>query len=480
MYIGPLLATIVAASLRLIDQTYSKTFLPTGSPLVFQASSDQLYQCTYTASYSLLTWVKISRLPSSPLIFLSLRNGVLPVLQVTKGVDGSYTATAAVDYCGGTVSVSLPGSAPPEWSHVAVIVCAAGTLRLAVTPWQGATATATTASAQGFLVFDPGFAELWLGGLTGSVLDGQLLDTQFFCGVCTTLSEVSAAILVSTGCNSKCVGGCTGPGDKSCNDYLQLSDEKTPLTMAANSFLSYKVGDSLLQDRTIAAASYSYTGWYYETENVRGWRNLVRFQTITGNYGVYGQRAAALFRNSSPYLHSRFDGSTAPNWGVADQPLPPGYFNGWTFYSFSVCNGAVTACYALHSTVTLACKSGSPTGGTATWGNTPNSAIFIGDSYYGGGIQGKIADSRFYFTACKSQAELQSLFDQRKAELVLNCISGGPLDCSTCASGFYLSAGLCPSCNSCCSSCSGPGPSACLSCSPACVQTAPTTCVSKT
>lgn len=171
MYVAVLLLTITSASIRLIDQTYSKPFTSTGTPLQFPADSNQLYQCTYVSSYSLFTWVKISRIPSTPLIFLSLRNGGLPLLQVTKGVDSSYTASAAIDTCGGTVAVSLPGDTPPEWSHVAVIVCATGTLTLAITRWQGTTATAVTSSYKGFIPFDPGFSVLWLGGLTGNVLE---------------------------------------------------------------------------------------------------------------------------------------------------------------------------------------------------------------------------------------------------------------------------------------------------------------------
>jgi hypothetical protein len=62
---------------------------------------------------------------------------------------------------------------------------------------------------------------------------------------------------------------------------------------------------------------------------------------------------------------------------------------------------------------------------------------------------------------------------------VSNCIAGGPFDCSTCSSGFYLSGGQCQGCNSCCSSCSGPGPNACNACDSACVLIAANTCVSK-
>ena len=154
------------------------------------------------------------------------------------------------------------------------------------------------------------------------------------------------------------------------------------------------------------------------------------------------------------------------------------YKDQWVFVASSASNNLITICFALYTDVSLTCATIAPLSPIITWG-TVGGQIYFGDLFLGS-IVGKETDCRYYSTSL-SQAELTTLFTQRKAVCIPHCLTCSDIvTCTQCVSGWYLSgSNTCISCNPCCGACTGAGDTACTSCAPLCVSTGPNTCTSK-
>ena len=147
-----------------------------------------------------------------------------------------------------------------------------------MTQWQGSTASYSIAVTT-VPSLDPGHTTL------GTNFVGQVLD----CRLATSyLSLPYIGLLVSSAtCHSQCPGNYSGPGDRACNSYIQLTDETLPLFMSGN-YLRWTRDDPHLQGHVFTSTVYSFTGWYYQT-SYPTWVNFFRSRNINGNYGTSGQ-----------------------------------------------------------------------------------------------------------------------------------------------------------------------------------------------
>lgn len=284
--------------LSLTRKLYSVEFTASSSPLVLTSADDMLYQIAYDESYGLLLWVRWGVPPSASSRVVQITNGAQLLLSITQGSDGRWTSTS------GLVTIFSPALSTSVWTHVSVSVCfATGVFALYVTQWQGSTAS-YSALATTFQSLDPGHTAITLG--TSFV--GQILDCMLAIS-CLSLSDISVIVSSAT-CHSQCPGNCFGPGDRSCNTYIQLTDETLPLTMTGN-YLMWTRDDPHFQGRSFTSTVYSFSGWYYQT-SYPTWVNFFRSRNIPGNYGTPGQRIMALFQKSNPFMDINVEFTTYP------------------------------------------------------------------------------------------------------------------------------------------------------------------------
>lgn len=457
--------TLALSWLTITKQRFSVEFSATSAPLVLTAYADELFQLSYDSSYGLVLWVKWGLPPSATSTVAQLSNGVQMLLSVTQRTDGRWTASTTSS--SGVETITSPVLSLIAWTHIGVSVCSVtGLLSLYVTEWQGLTAFSSVSAS--FLSLDPRQTTLTLGsGVVGQVLDCRMSIS------CLTPSDISA-IVTSTTCHDQCPGNCFGPGDRSCNDYIQLIDELVPWTVTSN-YYTWTRDDPHLQGHSFGSYFYSFTGWFYQTSISGSWNNLFRSQSLPGDMGVVGQRLFTIFQQSSNYLHITADFSSIVN-DITNVNYPvsanqPNILNNWMFVGASLSPTLRSVCYAFSPTdVNTHCTTfPTPSTNNLMWGTTATSALFIGDPYFNG-IIGKIADGRYYFGTNLLITDMDARYQARKVGLGTGCASmTSPFECSSCTSGYFLdSASQCKLCNACCLACTGAGNMSCSGCAPPC------------
>lgn len=114
------------------NRLYSVEFSATSSPLVISAADDALYELSYDTSYALVLWVKWGLVPTAASIVAQISNGAQPILAVTQGTNGKWTAAAASSSGLATAISSIYSTT--VWTHIGVSVCSVtGQLTLYVT-----------------------------------------------------------------------------------------------------------------------------------------------------------------------------------------------------------------------------------------------------------------------------------------------------------------------------------------------------------
>ena len=155
-----------------------------------------------------------------------------------------------------------------------------------------------------------------------------------------------------------------------------------------------------------------------------------------------------------------------------------GFLNKWVYTSISAYSGGMAMCFAIWPSPITCNTYPIASGNHLQWGTTNLASIFVSDFYYPS-ITGKAVDQRFYFDSGLVAADMTAKYEARKlycGENALTCLS--PFGVASCGAGFYPDLNeQCQSCNSCCSSCTGPGNSACLLCTSECHATAAGTCI---
>lgn len=290
-----MLVSVVDGLLQVISGKYSSEFNSASSALTFASNSDELYRLETSETYSVLTWVKFQIQPTTSLPYVFLKASGAAILTLSKGIDGSLKAQA-VTLSGGTVTASLIGPVAPQWTHVAAFVCST-TLTLVVTPWQGTTISTVQTSAETFKSYDSATSALILGGTPGSMMivksiQGQLLDTKFDT-VCVTLGDI-AAIVGSAVCHSQCATGCSGPGDKSCNEYIQLMEEAKPKSVNRD-IISWTSSDPHLQGKSLVSSDYAFTGWYFLSTSTVYTASMFRLENVYASCCATGNRVMVIF-----------------------------------------------------------------------------------------------------------------------------------------------------------------------------------------
>ena len=247
-----------------------------------------------------------------------------------------------------------------------------------------------------------------------------------------------------------------------------------PWPMTGNYFRWYK-DDPHLQGHTFNYYSYSFTGWFYRTSNSETWETLFRSQNVPGNLGTVGQRIIAIFLNGLNYLNFAADYAANPNHFNNHQYSGISQLNKWRFVGASLSPTLKSFCFAFSpAMVNTQCITFlPPSNQNQMWGTQATSALFIGDSSWGG-ITGKVADVRYYFSTALSVTDMEVLYQAKRSSIGVGCVAMlSPFECSSCQSGYYLAAGQCQQCHACCSACAGPGNTACIgACVSPCVSTA--------
>jgi len=158
----------LASLLQVVSEKYSREFDSTSTALIFVSTGDLLYRLEASETYSVLTWVKFQVQPGTSLSFLRLETGGVPILTLSKETNGSLKAQA-VTLSGLVITATLAGPVTPQWTHVVALVCS-NSLTLAVTLWQGASASTVQTSAENFQAYNPASSSLVLGGTIGNML----------------------------------------------------------------------------------------------------------------------------------------------------------------------------------------------------------------------------------------------------------------------------------------------------------------------
>lgn len=447
-FLCPLLAL---ALLQVTNPLYSVEFSASSSSLAFSASSDVLYQLSYENSYSLVLWVKLEEVPTASTVVAQLTSPGQSLLQISQGTDGVWKASA------GQIILSSSVYSVSVWTHVAVSMCSAlSLLSLYVTQWQGITSLFTI-SASTSMDYDPILSSLQLGA--GMI--GQLLDCRIGT-ICLDMAEVTS-IVSSASCHPQCQSGCFGPGDKACDDFIQLTDQVTPQLMTGN-YLQWTRDDPHLQHRSFTSTSYSFTGWYHQTASSVS-RSFFRSANIPGDSSTSGQRILGIFETEASVLTLAADLNSITNW--YEKVELPSMLDYWMYVGVGMTPTTLNLCYFRLPSLSETCEIYARPGNALQWGTSAASTIAIGDVYYGG-ILGQIADQRYYFNSGLSTTALVDIFNLRRTQCGLGCnICASPFQCSTCGLGYYLDGFTqCQPCNSCCLSCSAAG--GCDSCAPEC------------
>jgi len=251
-----------AVLLQLISQHYSLEF--SGNTHLFASSDSLLYAAVFNRSFSVLLWVKVQIQPTaSSMVFLSIEKSGSVGLSIRKETNGDFVVFAK-SACLGIVSTTHAGPTAPEWVHLGVIVDSRGpTLTLGVTVWDNfSTSFVSTPNTETFEAYDPADTTITLGNalFTVSRTQGQMLDLVF-ADYPLSRNFVSFRAL-DTPCHDQCPGNCSGPGDKSCSKYIQLTEEVTPSTTTTH---CWNKSDPHLQGLTSSSTKYSFTGWYFIT-----------------------------------------------------------------------------------------------------------------------------------------------------------------------------------------------------------------------
>jgi len=455
--------------MHITKERFAVEFSSLSTPLTFSSTDDVLFQVSYQSSYSVMLWVRWGVTPSPSSVVAELSSQGQSLITVTKASDGKWTASAAG--LNGLVTVTSSVYAMTVWTHVMVSACSVTSeLSLFVTQWQGATSSYST-SATAFNALSPESTTLTLGsGFIGLVLDCRLATS------CLTQTDVTSVTL-SAVCSSRCGSGCFGPGDRACNDYIQLTDETDPLNVAGDRF-TWTRDDPHLQGHSFAGSTYSFTGWYYQSDLFSA-ANLFRSANVPGDCCDPGQRVVLLNLPVGGPLSVVTDLSLLPSWENTAN-VPP-YIDTWMFVGVAISPGSVKVCIALFSDLFPTCDSYSlPLGNTSeSWGTSSASTLSLGDTQLMG-VVGMIADQRYYFN---SAVDLLNSFARRNTYCGESCTScSSPFDCSYCAPGHYLdtsgASDKCRLCNACCVSCIGAGSNLCISCASPCQLTPANECIS--
>ena len=378
--------SICLALLQVTKLQYSVEFTAASTPLVLTASSDVLSQLSSDTSYALVIWVKWAIPPIATSVVPQTKNSASARMSVTQGTDGRWTASA--DSTSGLVNINSPVLSTSVWTHIGVSVCSGAGLTLYITQWHSAT-TSYSVSALAFHSLDPVLTTLSLG--TGVV--GELLD-------CRMATSCVSSIVSESTCSPLCHSGCFGPGDKSCSDFLQLTDETIPWTVSA-SYKAWTRDDPHLQSRSFTSTTYSYTGWYYQTSYSVGWTSMFRSRDIAGDCCNIGQRVLTILQNgSSAYMHITMDLNTGGNYhnnvNFPRSGGQPTFLNKWLFLSVSANPLLVSYCFAVYPDIEASCTIFTrASGANLQWGLFSTSELSIGDTMYAGPI-GKIGDQRYY------------------------------------------------------------------------------------
>jgi len=247
--------------------------------------------------------------------------------------------------------------------------------------------------------------------------------------------------------------------------------------------------DRNLQGRVFSSSDISFTGWYnFEGYSSSNWPNLFRVNNAKiGLECLYHSRILSIFHEENYnrlWTHYQTTVASSKCYGQENPTFPVNMFKHWMFVAESVTVGSSSTTFqdyykifgyssATHN------KTFEINGLRDTFVNSEDSFISIGDEYPDhGGINGRIADNRFYLNSALSVSDFASLYAARVTycpESCQTCLD--PFQCGTCLPGFYLSNDMCSSCNSCCSVCSGPGKNMCSGCIDNCHFVAPSTCL---
>lgn len=432
--------------MQVTRQFYAVEFSTSSSLMAFSASDNAPFQLSYDTSYGVMLWVKWGLPPSASSVVAKLDNGPQLLLSITQGTDGRWTVSAAS--ISGLETVISSVLSTSVWTHIGVSVCSVtGLLSLHVTQWQGV-ATSYSTSTSSFKSLDPGHTTLTLGsGVVGQILDCRMSTS------CLDLSDITPIVALAA-CHDQCPGNCFGPGDRSCNTYIQLTDEQVPWTLDDN-YYQWARDDPHLQGHTFNSYSYSFTGWFFHT-TTSAVVNIFRSQNIPGNCCTVGERVFTIFIFDGLYFAVDFN-SLADHHNtllITVRNTQSSILNKWMFVGASLSPALKSVCYAFfpEDGSTHCTTFPTPSTDNQMWGSATTSALFIGDPYYTK-LTGEIADVRYYFSGALSVTEMEALYQAKIASLRVVCAS------MTSSFECYQ---LCTSCSICTSEAS----SDCPSCAP--------------
>jgi len=240
-----------------------------------------------------------------------------------------------------------------------------------------------------------------------------------------------------------------------------------------------------MQGHTFSSTDISFTGWFMITAlSEVQWTNFFRFNNLDADC-IYGTRILCIFHNQ---WYNRLE----PHYQTTQSTRCSGYLNPaflvssilgrWMYVTESVTVGPDSSfyqhCYGIFGEENIWYCPNIPlvAGQSDTFGASSSSFIAFGITI--ACIIGHVADSRYYLNSALSTADFTNLYIQRSSyctEYCQTCLN--PFQCDTCLTGFYLSNGQCPLCNSCCTACTGPGKATCSACAAECQFIAPSTCV---
>ena len=135
----------------------------------------------------------------------------------------------------------------------------------------------------------------------------QIVDLRYYINYVLLDADITS-IYMNTSCHSSCTN-CNGPGNYSCNDFIQLIDPNVGWTGDGSSgqyglsYVKWSTSDSFMMGKTFSGNASAFSGWVNCSYIHNNWVNLFRAAEANDNGCGSKGRTPAIFHHPSTGYH---------------------------------------------------------------------------------------------------------------------------------------------------------------------------------